>query len=184
MRLPTTWAKFVLACGLALGLASLAWTEQENQTKGAKSVTVTGCLQKAMKRESTPSRVKMESAMASTARASISPSISDTRSPEQVRRCAKRTTKRRKMRPEGVNMPISGSRISSISVKPASKQPKGAGSIKLVRLLSLVSAFLIAPYLPCIPRQRVALEDASGKVVDEILQPRHRLDTFGTIKCQ
>ena len=46
MRLPTTWAKYVLACGLALGLASLAWTAQENQTKGRKTVTVTGCLQK------------------------------------------------------------------------------------------------------------------------------------------
>ena len=49
-----------------------------------------------------------------------------------------------------MNTPISRSRISSISVKPASKQPRGAGSIKLVRLLSLVSAFLIAPYLACI----------------------------------
>jgi hypothetical protein len=26
MRLPTTWAKYVLACVLALGLGSLAWT--------------------------------------------------------------------------------------------------------------------------------------------------------------
>jgi hypothetical protein len=67
-----------------------------------------------------------------------------------------------------VNTPISGSRISSISVKPASKQLGGAGSTKPVRLLileapielsgkaadcraSLVSAalFLIAPYLAC-----------------------------------
>ena len=48
MRLTTTWAKYVLACVLALGLGSLAWTTQENQTKtkAAKSVTVTGCLQK------------------------------------------------------------------------------------------------------------------------------------------
>ncbi len=48
MRLTTTWAKYVLACVLALGLGSLAWTTQENQTKtkGGKSVTVTGCLQK------------------------------------------------------------------------------------------------------------------------------------------
>src|SRR6266436_5092596 len=48
MRLPTTWAKYVLACVLALGLGSLAWTAQEDQTKtkGGKSVTVTGCLQK------------------------------------------------------------------------------------------------------------------------------------------
>jgi hypothetical protein len=46
MRLPTTWAKYVLASALALGLGSLAWTAQENQTKGGKSVTVTGCLQK------------------------------------------------------------------------------------------------------------------------------------------
>src|SRR5258707_12155197 len=47
MRLPTTWAKYVLACVLALGLGSLAWTAQEDQTKtkGGKSVTVTGCLQ-------------------------------------------------------------------------------------------------------------------------------------------
>ena len=46
MRLPTTRAKYVLACVLALGLGSLAWTAQEDQTKGGKSVTVTGCLQK------------------------------------------------------------------------------------------------------------------------------------------
>src|ERR1700682_539499 len=48
MRLPTTCAKYVLACVLALGLGSLAWTAQEDQTKtkGGKSVTVTGCLQK------------------------------------------------------------------------------------------------------------------------------------------
>jgi len=48
MRLPTTWAKYVLACVLALGLGSRAWTAQENQTKtkGGNSVTVTGCLQK------------------------------------------------------------------------------------------------------------------------------------------
>src|SRR5258706_16161426 len=48
MRLPTTWAKYVLACVLALGLGSLAWTAQEDQTKtkGGKAVTVTGCLQK------------------------------------------------------------------------------------------------------------------------------------------
>ena len=48
MRLTITWAKYVLACVLALGLGSLAWTTQENQTKtkGGKSVTVTGCLQK------------------------------------------------------------------------------------------------------------------------------------------
>jgi hypothetical protein len=45
---PTTWAKYVLACVLALGLGSLAWTAQENQTKtkGGGSVTVAGCLQK------------------------------------------------------------------------------------------------------------------------------------------
>src|SRR5438552_3709702 len=48
MRLTTTWAKYVLACVLAFGLGSLAWTTQENQTKtkAGKSVTVTGCLQK------------------------------------------------------------------------------------------------------------------------------------------
>jgi hypothetical protein len=48
MRLPITWAKYVLACALALGLGSLAWTAQEDQTKtkAGKSVTVTGCLQK------------------------------------------------------------------------------------------------------------------------------------------
>src|SRR5882762_3039674 len=48
MRLPTTWAKYVLACVLALGLCSLAWATQENQTKtkGGKGITVTGCLQK------------------------------------------------------------------------------------------------------------------------------------------
>jgi len=48
MKLTTTWVKYVLACVLALGLSSLAWTSQENQTKtkGGKSVTVTGCLQK------------------------------------------------------------------------------------------------------------------------------------------
>src|ERR1700747_2232857 len=48
MRLHTTWAKSALACVLALGLGSLAWTAQENQTKtkGGNSVTVTGCLQK------------------------------------------------------------------------------------------------------------------------------------------
>jgi hypothetical protein len=50
MRLTTTWAKYVLACVLALGLGlgSVAGTTQENQTKtkGGKSVTVTGCLQK------------------------------------------------------------------------------------------------------------------------------------------
>ncbi len=48
MRLPTTWAKYVLACVLALGLGSLAWAAQENQTKtkSGKAVTVTGCLQK------------------------------------------------------------------------------------------------------------------------------------------
>ena len=48
MRLSTTWVKYVLACVLALGLGSLAWTAQEAQTKtkGGKSVTVTGCLQK------------------------------------------------------------------------------------------------------------------------------------------
>jgi hypothetical protein len=48
MRLSTIWAKYVLACVLALGLGSLAWTAQESQTKtkGGKSVTVTGCLQK------------------------------------------------------------------------------------------------------------------------------------------
>jgi hypothetical protein len=48
MKLPSTWAKYVLACVLALGLGSLAWTAQEDQTKtkGRKSVTVTGCLQK------------------------------------------------------------------------------------------------------------------------------------------
>jgi hypothetical protein len=48
MRLPTTWAKYVLACVLALGLGSLAWTAQEDQTKtkGGKTLTVTGCLQK------------------------------------------------------------------------------------------------------------------------------------------
>jgi hypothetical protein len=48
MRLPTTFTKYVLACVLALGLGSLAWTAQENQpkTKEGKSLTVTGCLQK------------------------------------------------------------------------------------------------------------------------------------------
>src|SRR6267378_2229225 len=48
MRLPTTWAKYVLACVLALSLGSLAWTAQESQTKtkSGKAVTVTGCLQK------------------------------------------------------------------------------------------------------------------------------------------
>lgn len=48
MRLSTTWVKYVLVCVLALGLGSLAWTAQEAQTKtkGGKSVTVTGCLQK------------------------------------------------------------------------------------------------------------------------------------------
>jgi len=48
MRLPTAWPKYVLACVLALGLGSLAWTAQEDQTKtkGGKSLTVTGCLQK------------------------------------------------------------------------------------------------------------------------------------------
>lgn len=49
MRLTTTWAKCVLlACVLALGLGQLGWTTQENQTKtkGGKSVTATGCLQK------------------------------------------------------------------------------------------------------------------------------------------
>ena len=48
MRLPTTWAKYVLACVLALGLGSLAWTAQEDQakSKAGKSVNVTGCLQK------------------------------------------------------------------------------------------------------------------------------------------
>ena len=48
MRLSTSWVKYVLACVLALGLGSLAWTAQEAQTetKGGKSVTVTGCLQK------------------------------------------------------------------------------------------------------------------------------------------
>ncbi len=48
MGLTTTWAKYILASVLALGLGSLAWTTQENQTKtkGGKSVTVTGCLQK------------------------------------------------------------------------------------------------------------------------------------------
>jgi hypothetical protein len=45
---PTAWAKYVLACALALGLGSLAWAAQENQTKtkSGKAVTVTGCLQK------------------------------------------------------------------------------------------------------------------------------------------
>jgi hypothetical protein len=45
---PTAWANYVLACVLALGLGSLAWTAQESQTKtkGGNSVTVTGCLQK------------------------------------------------------------------------------------------------------------------------------------------
>jgi hypothetical protein len=44
----TTWAKYVMACVLALGLGSLAWTAQEpeTKTKGGKNVTVTGCLQK------------------------------------------------------------------------------------------------------------------------------------------
>ncbi len=48
MKLPTTWAKYAVACVLALGLGSLAWTAQETQTKtkSGKSVTVTGCLQK------------------------------------------------------------------------------------------------------------------------------------------
>jgi hypothetical protein len=48
MRLPTAWPKYVLASVLALGLGSLAWTAQEDQTKtkGGKSLTVTGCLQK------------------------------------------------------------------------------------------------------------------------------------------
>jgi hypothetical protein len=45
---PTTWAKYVMACVLVLGLGSLAWTAQENQTKtkGRGSIAVTGCLQK------------------------------------------------------------------------------------------------------------------------------------------
>ncbi len=48
MKLPTTWAKYAVACVLALGLGSLTWTAQETQTKtkSGKSVTVTGCLQK------------------------------------------------------------------------------------------------------------------------------------------
>src|SRR5258708_10828242 len=48
MRMATTWAKYILACVLALGLGSLAWTAQENQTKtkSGKGMTVTGCLQK------------------------------------------------------------------------------------------------------------------------------------------
>lgn len=42
------WAKYVLAAVLALGLGSLAWATQENETKAksSKNVTVTGCLQK------------------------------------------------------------------------------------------------------------------------------------------
>ena len=48
MNARNTWTKYVLACVLALGLGSLAWTAQENDTKmkGGKSMTVTGCLQK------------------------------------------------------------------------------------------------------------------------------------------
>ena len=48
MKLTTTWVKYALACVLALGLSSLAWTSQENQTKAksGKSLSVTGCLQK------------------------------------------------------------------------------------------------------------------------------------------
>ena len=37
---PTTWAKYVLACVLALGLGSLAWTAQEKQTKTKGGDTV------------------------------------------------------------------------------------------------------------------------------------------------
>jgi hypothetical protein len=48
MRLRTAWTKYVATCVLALGLGSLAWTAQENETKtkSGKSVMVTGCLQK------------------------------------------------------------------------------------------------------------------------------------------
>ena len=44
MNARNTWTKYVLACVLALGLGSLAWTAQENDTKmkGGKSMTVTG----------------------------------------------------------------------------------------------------------------------------------------------
>jgi hypothetical protein len=48
MKVKGTWATYVLATVLTLGLGSLAWTAQETQTKtkAGKSVTVTGCLQK------------------------------------------------------------------------------------------------------------------------------------------
>ncbi len=36
MKLPTTWAKYAVACVLALGLGSLTWTAQETQTKNEK----------------------------------------------------------------------------------------------------------------------------------------------------
>jgi hypothetical protein len=48
MRLKIALANYSVACVLALGLGSIAWTAQETQTKtkDGKSVTVTGCLQK------------------------------------------------------------------------------------------------------------------------------------------
>ena len=48
MKPTSTWAKYVLAAVLALGLGSLAWTAQETEskTKSGKNVSVTGCLQK------------------------------------------------------------------------------------------------------------------------------------------
>ena len=48
MRSTDIWVKCALATALALGLASLARTVQESQTKtkSGKSITVTGCLQK------------------------------------------------------------------------------------------------------------------------------------------
>lgn len=48
MTFKSTWARHVLLAVFALGLASLARTAQESETKekSGKNMTVTGCLQK------------------------------------------------------------------------------------------------------------------------------------------
>lgn len=46
MKVETSLARGILVSVLALSLGTIALPAQENQTKGGKGVTVTGCLQK------------------------------------------------------------------------------------------------------------------------------------------
>src|SRR5467141_1424359 len=124
MILKTEWARNVLVLALALSFGSMVWAAQENQTKtkSGKAVTVTGCLQKG--EETGEYSITSEDGKRYGLRSKAVDLSKHLGHKVTVTGTKMREENEEKEKKEagGVNTRTPESRISSISVKPASKQ--------------------------------------------------------------